>query len=175
LLRSFANHVLTRDRVENCSFNGKHRSFGGPKIAAVVPQKFSAFSWGRTDFPRIWEVPEEPMPMIRNFGTESDHKTYPSVPRQDMGGARTAAAKANKELPALCTFDFLLLAPFAPTPLQHSNQIVPTCATSKRASKYDGWYNFVWVCHICHANQPRANHQTTRPPANQPANQGDQI
>jgi hypothetical protein len=75
---------MTRDRVENGIFNGKHRSFGGPKIAAVVPQQFSAFSWGRTDFPWIWEEPDEPMPVIRDFGTESSAQTYPGVPRQDM-------------------------------------------------------------------------------------------
>jgi hypothetical protein len=79
------DHVLKRDMVENCIFNGKHRSFGGPNIAAVVPQYFSAFSWGRTDIHRIWEEPEEPMSVIiRDFGPESTAKTYPRVLRQDM-------------------------------------------------------------------------------------------
>jgi hypothetical protein len=45
--------------------------------------KFSAFSWGRTDFSRIWDGPDEPMPVIGDFGTESRAKTYPCVPRQD--------------------------------------------------------------------------------------------
>jgi hypothetical protein len=60
-----AAHVLARDMPEKALSNGNHRSFGGLKSSAVVPQKFSTtFSWGRTDFPRIWEEPEEPMPVI---------------------------------------------------------------------------------------------------------------
>jgi hypothetical protein len=40
-----SNHVLTRDREENCISNGKHRSFGGKKIGLLSLTKFSAFSW----------------------------------------------------------------------------------------------------------------------------------
>jgi hypothetical protein len=39
------HHFLRRDRVENCSFNGKHRSFGGPKTT-VVSHKNSPHSVG---------------------------------------------------------------------------------------------------------------------------------
>jgi hypothetical protein len=41
--------------------NGKHRSFqtfGWTKVRRLSLTKFSAFSWGRTDFPRIWEGPD---------------------------------------------------------------------------------------------------------------------
>jgi hypothetical protein len=79
-----ADHVVGRDRVENCSFNGKLRSLGGPKLAAVSQKNSPHLSWGRTDFPCIWEEPEEPIPVSSDFGTESRAKTYPGVPRQDV-------------------------------------------------------------------------------------------
>jgi hypothetical protein len=73
-----------RDRAKSSIFNRKHRSFGGAKVWPLSLTIFSAFSWGRTDFPRIWDGPEEPMPVIRDFGTESNAETYPGVPCQDV-------------------------------------------------------------------------------------------
>jgi hypothetical protein len=51
-------HVLTRDRVgggQNCNSQWKASIFWWAKILGLSLLKFSAFIWGRTDFPRICE------------------------------------------------------------------------------------------------------------------------
>jgi hypothetical protein len=63
-IASAPSHVVTRDRVGKVRKfvpTEKHRLFAEffpPKVRPLSLLKFSAFSWGRTDLPRIWDEPK---------------------------------------------------------------------------------------------------------------------